>query len=524
MKRIIFWVLIAGFIGVTIPVGADWRDDFQTLITGTKDADTEILIGKIIDVKPQWREIQNAFRSVAFESPESTDMFLEFEYMCSDGVKRPYILYVPPDYDALEPVPLLVYLHGGVSRKDILEERLEYAQENPFIAQARLQNWLVFFPFGQLEATWWDDVGMDNVLGTIRHIKQQYNIDDDRVWMTGFSDGGSASFLFSMVHPTDFAAFAPLNGHMGVGALDGELPTYVTNMTNTPLYVINTDVDALYPAAKMRQMIDMATNAGADILYREYNGIGHDFAYADVEMPLISRFFERHPRDPFPGKIIWKSAFSDFGRCRWIEIEAVSPEPPASWHEDANLVLTDTRITFGFFMDDKFEGKGIRVNSLVEGDTPARAMDLRVGDIIVKCNDTPIRKNDDLDAFKSTICRGDSIKITVSRDGEKVKLSGTLPEPVHYYLFPRSVPSAAVKAEYSANRIDIKSSRVERLTVYIHPDMIQLDQPLSITVDGVEVFNGIVTPDIEFMLRNYLENRDRRQLFINKLTIEMSNF
>ncbi len=522
MKGFILVLLISA-LGV-IPVTAEWRGDLQNALTPGSDSDAGAVIEKIEKENPSWEEIAAFIREMEFEPPASVDTFQESFRRCTDDVDRPHILYVPPGYDGSSPMPLLVYLHGLVSRKEIMENREQYTRENPFIAQAREHGWLVLFPFAQLGAVWWDGVGMENIEGCIRGVKSRYNVDDNRVWMTGFSDGASASFLFAMTNPTDFAAFAPLNGHMGVGALDGEIPSYAANMKNTPLHVINTDLDALYPASTMRKMIDMAMDAGADITYREYMGIGHDFDYAEEELPVIRRFFLRHARDSFPPVIHWKTALPEFGRCMWLEIEAVSPEPPAPWHEDANLVLTDTRITFGFLMDREFQGEGVRVDGLSEGATVARAMDLREGDIIIAGNGMPVHNSDDLDSFKATLDRGDEFSVTVTREGNRLDLYGTLPEPMHYYLFPRSMPSAAIRAKHSGNRFDVECSRVERFSIYIHPDMIRPDQPLTIVVNGTTVFNGDVRPDIGFMVRNFLENRDRSQLYINKLTVDLSQF
>ncbi len=82
------------------------------------------------------------------------------------------------------------------------------------------------------------------------------------MWLGGFSDGASAAFLYGMVAPNDYAAFVALNGHMGVGSLDGNLPTYAPNLANTPVYAVTTFDDPLYPARVMRRTIEMAREAG----------------------------------------------------------------------------------------------------------------------------------------------------------------------------------------------------------------------------------------------------------------------
>ena len=128
------------------------------------------------------------------------------------------------------------------------------------------------FPMGQAGATWWNEVGMTNISALVRRVKSGFNIDDDQVYLGGFSDGGSAGFLFAMTLPTDFAAFMALNGHMGVGSEDGGLPTYATNLFNSPIFATTTDRDQLYPTSMMERSIAMAEKAGAKIHYKRMKG------------------------------------------------------------------------------------------------------------------------------------------------------------------------------------------------------------------------------------------------------------
>ena len=51
--------------------------------------------------------------------------------------------------------------------------------------------------------------------------------------------------------------------------------------------------------------------------------------------------------------------------------------------------------------------------------------------------------------------------------------------------------------------------------------MIVLDQNLVIAVDGNVFFDDIVRPDLEFLLENYLENRDRKLLYVAEVAIEL---
>jgi hypothetical protein len=51
--------------------------------------------------------------------------------------------------------------------------------------------------------------------------------------------------------------------------------------------------------------------------------------------------------------------------------------------------------------------------------------------------------------------------------------------------------------------------------------MVDLGRPVTVEVDGWEVYNQKITADPKFILENFLENRDRELLYVNKMTIKL---
>jgi enterochelin esterase-like enzyme len=497
-----------------------WQDDLDALVASDHDVETEALVQSVVQAAPTCADVAARLSGMTFPAYEEAGEPVLRSTVCIDSVERPWVLDVPRTYSPVEPVPLLVVLHGAVSRAEILSDPLEVEQESELAALAGERGWVVLFPFGQAGATWWDEVGMTNIRDLIRMVKSEVNIDDDRVWMAGFSDGGSAGFEHAMLAPNDYAAFLALNGHMGVGSLDGDLPTYAGNMAAAPVFATTTFDDELYPSREMRRTIEMATAAGAEIDYREYPGT-HNFDDVAPALPTMGRFLERHPRDPFPPRIAWEAGSPEFGACRWFAIDRITADDPAPWYEDHNTSLVSDGITIGFQPDYEFEGRGIRVAVLSEGDYPARSIGLRPGDVIIRADRARVGSLPDLDAWKHTVERGDAFEMTVERDGEEVVLAGELPPPAPYLVFKREVPSAAARVSFAANRVDVETSRVGAFRVLVHPDMFDLGQDVVIVADGIEVFRGRVQPDLEFMLRNYLDNRDRKLLYVAEIPIEL---
>lgn len=495
------------------------------------------LISEILDHNPTIEALTTAISNIEYK-PQKAGKHVR-ENLCIDGVMRRYYVYVPKNYDHREKTPLLVYLHGGVMRRELLEDW--EIEDFELVSLAEEYGYIILFPLGQFGASWWDTVGITNVLQQVRTTKQDFNIDDNRVFMMGFSDGASGSFNFAMCYPTDFAGFLPCNGHPGVGSSAG-MHTYPVNLANRPVYVINTDEDKLYPAEKeIRPMMELANEAGADLLYRIYTGIGHDFDYLLIELPLMAHFMENNPRS-LSSHIIWESA--DPGRqFMWLSIDSITTDGHADWYMDYNMKLTDDRVMFGFmpddyhtsldyssidtsaffdlFEDESFQGPGVRVDNVVGDSSLCALTGIQVGDIIVKLDDRAVNTLDDVDEYKHSKQRGDSVYMAILRNGQVIEFKTKFPEPTIFDLFTRKKPSGRVEGYFCANRFALRTSQVGAFTLYLHPAMVQFDQNVVVEVNGQVVFDQSVKPSPGFLLHTFSENRDRELLYVNKIHITL---
>jgi hypothetical protein len=203
-----------------------------------------------------------------------------------------------------------------------------------------------------------------------------------------------------------------------------------------------------------------------------------------------------------------------------LSVDQVSSATAADWYQDYNYALTNDRITVGFMPDNDFEGDGMRVDSVLDG-TFAKTAGLLEGDIIIRAGSFKIKDNDDLLEWKAAVKRGDKVELEVLRGGGNVVLQGALPPVDSYFLFKRERPSGRVKALFHGNQVELITSRVGAVSILIHPDMFRLEREIGITLDGRELFNGLVEPDLEFMLRNFLQERDRRLLYVARIELEL---
>jgi len=131
-----------------------------------------------------------------------------------EGLDRNYALYVPASYEGLEATPLVFNLHGFGS--NAAEEQFYTGMQ--FVADR--EGFLLCFPNG-LENSWnvgWnfgssaDDVGfIDQIL---TEISGEYNVNSQKVYSCGMSNGGFMSYTLACELNDKIAAVASVTGAM----------------------------------------------------------------------------------------------------------------------------------------------------------------------------------------------------------------------------------------------------------------------------------------------------------------------
>src|SRR5882672_8723587 len=117
-----------------------------------------------------------------------------------------YTLDVPESYDPARAYQVRVQLHGGVGRIEASAPRAGSNGRLPGAEQIYLM------PSAWRDAPWWSGRQVDNVRAILDVVKRTYNVDENRVVVSGVSDGGTGVYYTAMRDTTPFASFLPLNG------------------------------------------------------------------------------------------------------------------------------------------------------------------------------------------------------------------------------------------------------------------------------------------------------------------------
>ena len=244
-----------------------------------------------------------------------------------DGTRYPFVYLIPETYDATRSYPVEFMLHGGVSRP-------EWGPGGEWWRRGydslKKEDRIVVVPAAWNAAFWWFENQADNLPSILRELKQTYNIDDNRVTLSGVSDGGTGAYFFAFKQSTEWAAFLPYIGHPGVLRNPQSGPgykLYFENLMSRPLYIVNGENDPLYPVSSIEPFISILQEANIDHVFRAIEDGGHNTNWLPDEQPMIEQFKLDNPRDPFPNQLRWVTDRSDrYNRNLWMRIEELAVE------------------------------------------------------------------------------------------------------------------------------------------------------------------------------------------------------
>jgi predicted esterase len=319
-------------------------DAFQKFFAAASPAEAERLVDAVLATRVGF---DDAYARLKRGRPyaEIPDSDMAYRWKHSTGVTFRNVVEVPDGYDPSRPWPARVQLHGGIGRPAPQDPRQAPGRPRGGASIANRiagEEQFYVYPSGWMDAEWWDAEGVDNILRLIDVVKRRYNIDENRVYLTGISDGGTGVYYLAMKAPTPWASYLPLNGMLGVlrnpdtGA-SGEL--YGNNLVNAPLYVVNGENDPLYPVSAVRPYVTWMEKMGVPLVFRPQAGAGHNTAWWPIERAPFEAFVHEHPRVPHPERLTWETERTDrFNRIRWLAIDRIRPGGSKDTHlEDTDI-------------------------------------------------------------------------------------------------------------------------------------------------------------------------------------------
>ncbi len=197
------------------------------------------------------------------------------------GEHARYSLYVPEIYDHDHAWPVIVALHGGYgSGEDYLWAWLRLAKSNGYILISPKSldvTWSVLEP----------PVDAASINACVGEVCGEYNVDRQRIFLTGLSDGGTYSYLVAFLYPDLFAGVAPIAGELSQIA-DPMLRRKAAH--NVPFYVIHGAHDHIFHIKTVQSTCGLLEHLGYKLKFDELPDWGHAYPYKINEERVLPWF------------------------------------------------------------------------------------------------------------------------------------------------------------------------------------------------------------------------------------------
>lgn len=201
----------------------------------------------------------------------------------------PYRLFVPENYQVEGKYPLVIFLHGGGRKgsdnvSQIKDMSGPMAFVNPEIQNKypsfilapqcpKSENWRGTSCSGERLPRSLEDIKSSStylmLMELLENLKDDYDIDSDRIYLTGQSMGGIGTWFIALSNPDKFAAIAPICGW--------SLPSEAYVLVDVPVWAFHGAEDKTIPPEGSRSMVTALKEAGSTMVkYTEYPDVEHE--------------------------------------------------------------------------------------------------------------------------------------------------------------------------------------------------------------------------------------------------------
>jgi hypothetical protein len=322
-----------------------------------------------------------------------------------DGSLQPYGVWIPTTYDPSVPAPVVIHLHGYGGRAS--------SSFNSFQRSwADSHGWILVNADGRREWSNYDHVGELDLYDIIADLKARgYNVDDDRLYLTGCSMGGHGSYREAFRHPDRWAAIAPGAGwtdyrnffpqyyehasNIGRASYFQAPPPFnrldpyyvdparepimetasslwqVENANWLPLYIMYDSGDNTNPTMNATNVIDKMSEFGySDHLQVTAGTGGHCASY---NLTNIYNFFLGKTRVVDPPEVVYTTNSLQYNQAYWVQLDRFSESN--KWARlRAEIVApntieveTDYLVQFTLFLNSSLVDMGAPVEVTIDG-------------------------------------------------------------------------------------------------------------------------------------------------------------
>ena len=214
---------------------------------------------------PATRDDESLLARLAATPGEDTGIF---HHQNDRGMRGGFSLYIPEYYTADRAWPLVVALHGGSGHgRQFLWTWLRDARSHGAIVVAPTAS-------GDTWALTGDDIDTENLSRIVDTVRSRWNVDPNRLLLTGISDGGTFCYVTGLQDGSPFTHLAPIAATFHPMIAEIADPARLRQL---PIYLVHGALDWMFPVEIARQARKALTVAGAHVTYREIEDLSHTY-------------------------------------------------------------------------------------------------------------------------------------------------------------------------------------------------------------------------------------------------------
>jgi hypothetical protein len=167
-------------------------------------------------------------------------------------------------------------------------------------------------------AAWWARPAEEMVLNLIDETREKYNIDSNRVFLAGLSNGAIGAYMIGMFYPDRFAGLIPI-----AGSITPRYMHFLMNLRNTPVYMIQGAHDPIFPIKLSRRVHKILSDMNYPVIYREHKqkGLAHGGHFLpESEVPSMVEWISKQIRPNNPDIVRMTREGNHMGLINWAQL------------------------------------------------------------------------------------------------------------------------------------------------------------------------------------------------------------
>jgi predicted peptidase len=218
-----------------------------------------------------------------------------------EPVDMGYLLFLPQGYadDPDTTYPLMIYLHGAMGSDYVVDvEALREQIRRPLPLDQRPDDFpfIVLMPQSLPGVDFTDELDVLNEL--LDMVLATYRVDESRIYLTGFSDGGAAVWGWGAYSPDRFAALVPIAGYWNLSAGTNH-GLRICSVKDLSVWVAHSRQDATIPITAAEEMISglEVCRGSGEVVFERYGEVSHvDTLFRALEDVKLYRWLSRQSR------------------------------------------------------------------------------------------------------------------------------------------------------------------------------------------------------------------------------------